>query len=133
MNAATETATAYDRTRPPEGFKVAVENGDLNALGAAADWLRDRGQPADPENPGENPSDEERAFGVEVLRGEWEVRHAMARANRRLLEIHPRHPQADPPRLSGRNVGRVFAEHGIHFDGVRGPGAFWVSLVGGQY
>lgn len=106
--------TTYDTSLPPDGFGHAAIAGDLSALSAAADWFRDRGQPADPENPAERPSDEERAYEVEVLRAELEVCFARARNNRRLLSVHTRLQQAAHARLSAREVESVLSEHGIY-------------------
>lgn len=113
----TGTAVQYDDSCPPDGFRHAAQAGDFEAFRGTADWLRDRGQPANPDNPIDQPSDEERAYYVEVARYELEVLHAEARKMRRLLQLlQPTFnysPQIDPPRLSVGAIQQLLTQHGL--------------------
>jgi hypothetical protein len=100
---------------PLAPFAEAAKRGELDAFRAAADFLRERGQPA--AGPDEL-SDEERAFVIEVAQLELVVRHAQAAQARRLLAIAPEVPNPGDAtaRLGVNAIARLLARYGLYWN-----------------
>jgi len=113
----TDQDAASGASRLPKAFGVAARKGDLGAIKAAADWLRERGQPADPNRTEDNPSDEEMAYYVEVCACEMEVRQAQGKQLRVMLsKLQPTFNYSPADRARRPGVGaiqRVLEEHGL--------------------
>ncbi len=109
--------TAYDSSGPPKAFGVAALKGDLGAIQAAADWYRDRGQPADPNDPDGNPSDDVMAYFVETYACDMEVRHAQGKQLRVMLsKLQPtfKYSPAERARRPSENaILHLLEEHGL--------------------
>ncbi len=102
--------TTYDESGPPVGFAIAAQAGDLGAIQAAADWYRDRGQPADPADLFRRPGDEFKAYCIEVYKSHVEARMTMAKNLLALLERAPYlypNPSPVPGVLTAKKVEDV--------------------------
>ncbi|QJW92956.1 hypothetical protein [Frigoriglobus tundricola] len=86
MTAVQDSIDTYDYSGPPVDFVAAAQAGDLTAIQAAADWYRDRGQPAHPTNKAIL-SDEQNAYFVEVYKTEIELQVTKAKSLLTLLSM----------------------------------------------
>lgn len=103
-------------TGAPIAFALAAQAGDLTAMQAAADWFRERGLPAHPTD-WRFPSDDWKAYCVEVYKAQQDDIYTRARLVRALLSKLPesvKKPKGARGRMPAqRKLEAFFARFGI--------------------